>query len=941
MNAHDAFRSMFLRLPTRQLRRSHERQVRGVLERGRGRFAPEVLETRAMMSATMPDYQVVQDWGTGFQAGITLNNQGTTAVNDWKVSFDYSSQISSIWDAKIVSHVGSTYTITNAGWNGTLDPGRSVAFGFVGAGPAAAAPQNWLVNGAPIGSPGPAPLPEITVSGVSVSEGATGGTAQAVFALSLSAPSSMSVSVAYRTADGTATAGSDYTAANGTITFPAGSTRQEIRVPVTGDATVEADETFTLALSAPQGATLKNSTATGTILNDDAPPAGQGVSAVFNVTGKWDTGFQGEIVLKNGGTTAINGWKLGFTAPWGVSSVWNAQLLGKTAVTGGTRFLVGDAGWNAAIPAGGSVSLGFTGTYAGSIATPSDWTLNGVALGGTVAPPPPPPPAAITVTGGSVSEGAAGGTAQAVFALSLSAASSVPVTVAYRTADGTATAGADYTAASGTVTFPAGSTRQEVRVAVTGDATVEPDETFSLVLSAAQNATLKNSTAVATIVNDDTTPTTGDKTIQSFDKVLSAYFPEWGIYGRNFHVADVPGDKLNHLIYSFLDLKSDGTVAITDTYASLEKRFTAAESVSGQADLWSYPSGDPRATQTVWGNFNQLAELKEKYPHMKVSIAVGGWTLSDNFSSVCSTATGREAFATSLVQFLNTYRMFDGIDFDWEYPGGGGEAGNSVSPNDGANYAALLQLVRQKFDALGGQLGRRYEISVASPAGYDKIANFNLPGLAKSVDFFNVMAYDFHGTWENTTGHQSAFTGDSHGYDVKHAVDLYLAAGVPARQIVLGAPLYTRAWSGVADGGDGGLMETSSGAAPGTFEKGVYDYKDLLAQVQDPSTGWKLYWDDTAQAAYVYNKAKGYYSSFETPTSIAQRAQWAEDIGLGGMMFWDITGDALTSKESLVNAAFSSWVRDDDLTVIRSQSALKNEVVIGGDGVITALPPVA
>jgi chitinase len=420
--------------------------------------------------------------------------------------------------------------------------------------------------------------------------------------------------------------------------------------------------------------------------------------------------------------------------------------------------------------------------------------------------------------------------------------------------------------------------------------------------------------------------------------VLAAYFPEWGIYGRKFQVADVPGDKLNHLIYSFLDLKSDGTVAITDSYASLEKRFAADESVSGEADQWYYPPGDQRASQTVWGNFNQLAQLKEKYPHMRVSIAVGGWTLSDHFSTVCSTAAGREAFANSLVKFVDTYRMFDGIDFDWEYPGGGGEASNSVSGSDGANYASLLQLVRQKFDILGSQLGRRYGISVASPAGYDKIATFNLQGLAPFVDHFNLMAYDFHGTWENTTGHQAAFTGDADRYDVKSAVGLYLAAGVPAGKIVLGAPLYTRSWSGVADGGDGGFAEQASGAAPGTFEKGVYDYKDLLAQVQDPTRGWELYWDDTAQAAYVYNRAQGIYSSFETPTSIAQRAQWAEDIGLGGMMFWDITSDALDSRESLVNAAYASWVLDEDLATIRASSSLNGEIIVGGDGTISTLP---
>jgi chitinase len=426
--------------------------------------------------------------------------------------------------------------------------------------------------------------------------------------------------------------------------------------------------------------------------------------------------------------------------------------------------------------------------------------------------------------------------------------------------------------------------------------------------------------------------------IASHDKVLAAYFPEWGIYGRNFQVADVPADKLTHLIYSFLDLKSSGEVALFDSYAAVEKRFPAHETVSGEADQWYYPPGDPRATQTVWGNFNQLSQLKEKYPHLKVSIAVGGWTLSDHFSTVCATAAGRERFAASLATFLDTYRMFDGVDFDWEYPGGGGEPGNSAAPDDGRNYAALLGLVRTKLDALGASQGRRYQISVASPAGLEKIAKFNLAGLAPSVDFFNLMAYDFHGTWEAKTGHQSAFTGDAAGYDVKTAVQAYLAAGVPAGKIVLGAPLYTRAWAGVADGGDGGYAEQARGAAPGSFEAGNYDYKDLLAKLQDPAGGWRLYWDDAAQAAYVHNARESLFSSFETPTSIAQRAQWASAIGLGGMMFWDVSNDATASSESLVLAAYDSWVLDQDMQAIRARSSLTGETIIGGDGVITALP---
>ena len=425
--------------------------------------------------------------------------------------------------------------------------------------------------------------------------------------------------------------------------------------------------------------------------------------------------------------------------------------------------------------------------------------------------------------------------------------------------------------------------------------------------------------------------------IASHDKVLAAYFPEWGIYGRDYQLADVPADQLTHLIYAFADLNAAGEMTLFDSYAATEKRFSADESVTGEADLWYYPPEDPRSEQTVWGNFNQLALLKEQYPHLTMSIAVGGWTLSDHFSTVTATQAGRDTFSDSIVEFLTTYQVFDGIDFDWEYPGGGGEAGNSVSPDDGANYALLLADVRAKLDNLGSQLGRTYEISVASPAGLDKIANFNLAGLAPSVDFFNVMTYDFHGTWEDTTGHQAAFTADPNGYDIETAVYAYLDAGVAPEQIVLGAPLYTRAWSGVADGGDGGYGEQASGAAPGTFEAGNYDYKDLLSQI-NAGAGWELYWDDNAQASYIYNADLDIFSSFETTTSIALKAEWADAMGLGGMMFWDLSNDATGSPDSLISAAFRSMVLEEDVADIQADSSLSDPIVVGGDGEIGPLP---
>ena len=114
--------------------------------------------------------------------------------------------------------------------------------------------------------------PVVSISPVSVSvvEGNSGTTA-VTFTVGLSQAALGTVTVRYATANGSATAGQDYTAMSGTVTFTAGQTSKQVSVTVAGDATVEADETFTLMLSAPAGATLGTAVSTVTIANDDVP----------------------------------------------------------------------------------------------------------------------------------------------------------------------------------------------------------------------------------------------------------------------------------------------------------------------------------------------------------------------------------------------------------------------------------------------------------------------------------------------------------------------------------------------------------------------------------------------------------------------------------------------------------------------------------------------
>ncbi len=108
----------------------------------------------------------------------------------------------------------------------------------------------------------------LKINDLSQAEGDS-GTSLFAFTVSLTAASTRTVSVKYATSNGTATAGSDYTATSGTLSFAPGETSKTITVSVSGDTTAESTETFTLNLTKPSGATLADGQGLGTLVNDD------------------------------------------------------------------------------------------------------------------------------------------------------------------------------------------------------------------------------------------------------------------------------------------------------------------------------------------------------------------------------------------------------------------------------------------------------------------------------------------------------------------------------------------------------------------------------------------------------------------------------------------------------------------------------------------------
>jgi chitinase len=317
--------------------------------------------------------------------------------------------------------------------------------------------------------------------------------------VSLSAPSSQTVTVKCSTANGSAQAGSDYVALPATtLTFTPGDTSKIVPVTINGDTLYENHETLTLLLSAPTGATIGDERGVATITNDDAPPA--------------LTISDGTLVEGNSGQTQMN-FTISLSAVSGLSarvsySTVNGTAKARVSATDGD--FLRTTGTLTFAP--GETSKQITVEILGDTLYESDETLNisltsalratiadSAALGSIVNDDAPP---TLSIRDARIEEGNSG-TRRLSFAVELSAPSGLVSKVNWATQDGTATTGSDYAAASGTCTIAAGATTSTIDVVVHGDVITEADETFLVRLNTPINCSIANGSATGTILNDD------------------------------------------------------------------------------------------------------------------------------------------------------------------------------------------------------------------------------------------------------------------------------------------------------------------------------------------------------------------------------------------------------------------------------------------------------
>ncbi len=355
-------------------------------ERRRARPAVESLEDRFVPANVLADYAVVYSWNTGFQAEVELTNQDPNTIQDWTLEFDFAADISSIWNAKIVSHVGDHYIVTGASWNQDLSANGVTSFGFIAGSDSAAEFTNLIINGEPLdGVVDPAPTPP-TLTAADVSAYEASGVAQ--FVLELSQASDSPVTVDFATRNGTAEAGSDYLSATGTVTFAAGQTSAVISVDLIDDVLVEADETFALDLFGVDGAVLAATSATASIFSDDvAPPEPPSGNVTFSIDSDWGSGFTGQITVVNDGDETLQNWTLEFDFAGNISSIWNAEIVSRT----GNHYVITHTGWNSMIGIGGSINFGFVASPSGGTVSPTNFTLDGTPITDPNPTPDPDP----------------------------------------------------------------------------------------------------------------------------------------------------------------------------------------------------------------------------------------------------------------------------------------------------------------------------------------------------------------------------------------------------------------------------------------------------------------------------------------------------------------------------------------------------------------------
>ena len=283
-----------------------------------------------------------------------------------------------------------------------------------------------------------------------------------------------------------------------------------------------------------------------------------------------------------------------------------------------------------------------------------------------------------------------------------------------------------------------------------------------------------------------------------------------------------------------------------------------------------------------------LVSLKNKYPKLKVLVALGGWGGCKTCSDIFSSAEGREEFASSTAKILEDYDL-DGIDLDWEYPVIPGVPGHKYQDEDKDNFTDLI--IR-----LDNYLTSQHIISFAA-GGFQSFLDKSIDWdkVMPLVDHVNIMSYDLYS--QTKTGHHTPlYSVNNESYSVDSSVRYLTEIGIPKSKIVIGAAFYGRIWENVPD------------VKNGLFQNAKFKRAISFNELHLLDDGYNFYWDENAKAPYGFNKDKNEFLSFDNPKSVSLKAKYVIDENLKGIMFWQLGEDSPSNGllEAIKNKIYSN-----------------------------------
>ncbi|KAG4108342.1 hypothetical protein H8356DRAFT_1615621 [Neocallimastix lanati (nom. inval.)] len=291
-------------------------------------------------------------------------------------------------------------------------------------------------------------------------------------------------------------------------------------------------------------------------------------------------------------------------------------------------------------------------------------------------------------------------------------------------------------------------------------------------------------------------------------------------------------------------------------------------------------------------------DVKEKYPHLKVILSIGGTKGSKNFKYFLNNSSTRDKAAQSIVKAVIDYK-FDGLDVDWEFPKSEEEAGYLL---------AFLKKIRE-------YMGYEKYLTLSSSALTSRYYGL-VPEMEPLLNWFNLMTYHYSGYWDKYSGFNAPlYPADSdlnRQKDSDYTVDSYLAEGVPAKKLILGAPFMGQAWkvesssnNGYNQRGDANIL----GEKCNLNYEGFWSYRSLreegiLISKRTTSSEWVRTWHDDVRSPTIFNKGTSIYISYDDADSMCERARYVKKKEIGGIMVWEAGQDY---KRELLDGLLSCY----------------------------------